>query len=90
MYQAVTSKSKNKVRVFSPFSRSPLVDSSAVESVIDLVSKFRKQLTSLYFMQSIASKEPRPVTMFTSKSRADGLKESLGTVYSYLRMNVPQ
>ena len=37
-YQAVTSESESKVRVFFPFPQPPPVDLTAVDSLIDLVS----------------------------------------------------
>ena len=38
-YQAVTSESEGKFRVFSPFPQPPPVDLTAVDSLIDLVIK---------------------------------------------------
>ena len=46
-YQAVTSESESKVRVFSLFPQPPPVDLTAVNSLIDLVSNIHNNLTSL-------------------------------------------
>ena len=41
-YQAATSESESKVRVFSPFPQPPPVDLTAVDSLIDLVSNIHQ------------------------------------------------
>ena len=74
-YQAVTSESETKVRVFSPFSQPPSVDSTAVDSLVDLVSKIHKQITCWFFVQTVASDEPCPIANYTSQDRADGLEK---------------
>ena len=66
-YQAVTSDSESKVRIFSPFPQPPLVDLTAVDSLIDLVSNIHYKLTSLPFLETVASDEPCPVAMYTSQ-----------------------
>ena len=76
-YQAVTSESESKVRVFSPFPQPPPVDLTAVDSLIDLVGNFHHKLTSLPFLETVASDEPCPIAMYTSQDRANGLRESI-------------
>ena len=76
-YQVVTSESESKVRVFSPFPQPPPVDLTAVDSLIDLVSKIHQKLTSLLFLETFASDEHCPIAMFTSQDRANGLPESI-------------
>ena len=75
-YQAVTSESESKVRVFSPFPQPPPVDFTAVDSLIDLNSIIHHKLTSLPFLETIASDEPCPIAMYTTQDRANGLRES--------------
>ena len=75
-YQAVTSESESKVRVFSPFPKLPPVDLTAVDSLIDLVSNIHNKLTSLPFLETVASDEPCAIAMYTSLDRANGLRES--------------
>ena len=87
-YQAVTSESGSKVRVFSPFPQSPPVDLTAVDSLIDLVSKIQHKLTSLPFLETVASDEPCPIAMYTSQDRANGLRENIDYRVHLLRMNV--
>ena len=77
IYQAVTSESESKVRVFSLFPQPPTVDITAVDSLIDLVSNSQHKLTSLPFLESVAPDEPCPIAMFTSQDRANGLRESI-------------
>ena len=76
-YQAVTSESESNVRVFSRFPQPPPVDLTAVDSLIDLVSNIHYKLTSLPFLETIASDEPCPIAMYTSQVRANGLRESI-------------
>ena len=76
-YQAVTSESESKVRVFSPFPQPPPVDLTAVDSLIDLVSNIHHKLTSLPFLEIVASDEPRPIAMYTFQDRTNGLRESI-------------
>ena len=76
-YQAVTSESESKVRIFSPFPQPPPVDLTAVDSLIDLVSNIHYKLTSLPFLETVASDEPCPIAMYTSQDRANGLRESI-------------
>ena len=76
-YQAVTSESESKVRVFSPFPQPPPVELTAVDSLIDLVSNIHNKLTSLPFLKTVASDEPCPITMYSSQDRADGLRDSI-------------
>ena len=58
-------------------SQPPLVNSTAVDSLIDLISNFHNKLTSLHFVETVASDEPCPIAMYTSQGRADGLRESI-------------
>ena len=74
-YQAVTSESGSKVRVFSAFPQLPPVDLTAVDSATDLVSNIHHKLTSLPFLETVASDEPCPIAMYTSQDRANGLRE---------------
>ena len=76
-YQAVTSETGSKVRVFSPFPQPPPVDITAVDSLIDLVTNIHHQLTSLRFLQRVSSYEPCPIAMYTSQDRANGLRECI-------------
>ena len=76
-YQAVTSESESKFRVFSPFPQPPPVDLTAVESFIDLVSNIHNKLTSLSFLETVTSDEPCPIAMYTSQDRAKGFRESI-------------
>ena len=76
-YQAVTSESESKVRVFSPFPQPPPVDLTAVDSLIDLVNIIHHKLTSLPFLETLASDEPCPIARYTSMDRANGLRESI-------------
>ena len=76
-YQAVTSESESKVRIFSPFPQPPPVDLTAVDSLIDLVSNIHHKLTSLPFLETVASDEPWPIAMYTSQDRSNGLRESI-------------
>ena len=75
-YQAVTSESESKVRVFS-LPQPPPVDLTAVDSLIDLVSNIHHKLTTLPFLETVASDEPCPIAMYTSQDRANGLRESI-------------
>ena len=75
-YQAVSSESESKVRVFSPFPQPPPVDLTAVDSLIDLVSKIHHKLPSLPFPETVAPDEPCPIALYTSQDRANGLRES--------------
>ena len=74
-YQAVNSKSESKVRVFSPSPQPPPADLTAIDSLIHLVLIHNK-LTSLPFLETVASDEPCPIAMYTSQDRANGLRES--------------
>ena len=76
-YQAVTSESESKVRVFSPFPQPPPVDLTAVDSPIDLVSNIHNKLTSLPFLETVASDEPCPIAMYTSQDRDNGFQKSI-------------
>ena len=76
-YQAATSESQSKVRLFSPFPQPPPGDLTAVDSLIDLVSNIHKKLISLNFVETVASNEPCPIAMCTSRDRTDGLRESI-------------
>ena len=76
-YQAVTSESENKVRVFSLLPQPPPVDLTAVDSLIELVRNIHNKLTSLPFLETVASDEPCPVAMYTSQDRAHCLRESI-------------
>ena len=76
-YQAVTSESESKVRAFPPFPQPPPVDLTAVDSLIDLVSNIHHKLTSLPFLETVASDKPCPIAMYTSQDRANGLRESI-------------
>ena len=76
-YQAVTSESKSKVRVFSPFPQSPTVDLTEVDSLIDLVSNIHNKLISLPFLETVASDKPCPMAMYTAQDRSNGLRESI-------------
>ena len=76
-YQAVTSESESKVRVFSPFPQPPPVDLTAIDSLIDIVSNIHHKLTSLPFLETVASDEPGPIAMYTSQDRTSGLRESI-------------
>ena len=77
IYQAVTSESESKVRVFCPFPQPPPVDLTAVNSIIDLVNKIHHKLLSLPFLKTVASDEPCPIAIYTSQDRANGLRESI-------------
>ena len=76
-YQAVTSESESIVCVFSPFPQAPSVDLTAVDSLTDLVSNIHNKLTSLLFLETVASDEPCPIAMYTSQDRANGLRKSI-------------
>ena len=76
-YQAVTSKSESKVRVFSPFPLPPPVDLTAVDSLLDFLSSNHNKLAFLPFPQTVASDEPCPIAIYTSRDRADDLRESI-------------
>ena len=76
-YQADTSESESKVRVFSPFPQPPPVDLTAVDPLIDFVSNIHNKLTSLLFLETVASEEPCPIAMYTSQDRANGRRESI-------------
>ena len=73
-YQAATSESQSKVRLFSPFPQPPPGDLTAVDSLIDLVSNSHKKLISLNFVETVASNEPCPIAMCTSRDRTDSLR----------------
>ena len=66
-YQAVTLESESKVRVFSLFSQPPPIDSTAVVSLIDLVSHIHQKLTSLSFLETVESDELCPIAVYTSQ-----------------------
>ena len=76
-YQAVTSGSESKVRIFSPFPRPPPVDFTAVDWPINLVSNIQHKLTFLPFLETVASDELCPIAIYTSQDRANGLRESI-------------
>ena len=76
-YQAVTSESESKIRVFSPFSQPPPSVLAAVDSLIDLVSNIHNKLTSLPFLETVASDEPCKIAMYASQDRTNGLRESI-------------
>ena len=75
-YQALTSESESKVRVFSLFSQPPPLDLRAVDSLIDFVKNVHHQVTSLPCLQRNASEEPCPIAMYISQDRAVGLREN--------------
>ena len=50
---------------------------TAADSLIDLVSNIHQKLTSLPFLETVASDEPCPIAMCTSQDRANGLRESI-------------
>ena len=75
-YHAVTSQSDGKRCVFPRFPQLSF-GLTTVDSVIDLVSNFRKCLSSLDFVRVVASNEPCPITMFSSHSCAGDLREGL-------------
>ena len=76
-YQAVTSESESKVRVFSPFPQPPEVDLSTAKSLIELLHDIKKYLLSLPFVAVVRADAPCPTTMATCQSRADSLREAL-------------
>ena len=75
-YQAVTSESESKIRVFSPFPQPPTVDLPAVDSFTGLVTKINHKLTSFLSLETVTSDEPCPIDIYTSHYRANGLRES--------------
>ena len=75
-YQAVTSESESKVRVFSPFPQPPSVDLSAASSLIDILSNIKEHFGTLPYVQALVSNEACPVAVSTCQYRADGLKRS--------------
>ena len=76
-YQADTTEIESKVRIFSLFQQPPPVDLTAVDSLIDLVSNIQHKLTTLLFLETVASDEPCPIAMYTSQDQANGLRESI-------------
>ena len=76
-YQAVTSESESKVRVFSPFPQPAPVDLTAVDSLFDLIINIHHKLNSLPFLETVASDEPCPIALYTSQDQANGLRESI-------------
>ena len=76
-FQALTSGSENKARVFSPFPQPPPIDLTAVDSLFDLVSNIHHKLTCLHFLETLPFDEPCPIAMYTSQDRANGLRGSI-------------
>ena len=76
-YEAVTSESESEVRVFSPFPQPPPVDLTAVDSLFDLASFIYNKLTSLPFLQTVASDELCPIPTYTVQDPAKGLRENI-------------
>ena len=77
-YQAVTSESESKVRVFSPFPQPPPVDLTAVDSLIDLVSNIHHKVTSLPFLETVACKDAcKALSIFSLCSNNSALKSDV-------------
>ena len=75
-YQAVTSESESKVCVFSHFPQLPPNDITAINSHIDMVSNIHIKLTSLPYLETVASDEPHSIALYTSRAWAVGLRKS--------------
>ena len=76
-YQAVTSESEIKVRIFSAFPQPLPVDLSAAISFIDHLSTIRSYLTTLPCIQRVANSDFRTIAVNTCVERADDLTEGL-------------